>query len=215
MLHIEVMPFNPFQTNTYILYDETGKCAIIDPSCYERHEEKQLASFIEQKKLKPELLLFTHCHIDHMLGNNFVAKKYRIKPLTHKDSMIFLENSRNYAKSFGFDISRPVMPEKFIEDGDQIKFGNQTLGAIYTPGHAAGSICYYHEASGSIIVGDVLFQNSIGRTDLPTGDHDTLIKSILKNLLTLPEEVKVYPGHGPSTSIGYEKRTNPFLTGVY
>lgn len=215
MLQIEVMPFNPFQTNTYILYDETGKCVIIDPSCYEKEEEKKLSAFIEQKKLKPVAILYTHCHIDHMLGNNYVAKKYRIKPFTHKDSLLFLENSRTYAKSFGFEIDKPVMPESFLEDGDIVKFGNQQLRAIHAPGHAAGSLCYYHEESGSLVVGDVLFQNSIGRTDLPTGDHDTLIKSILQSLMTLPEDVTVYPGHGPSTNIGYEKKTNPFLTGVY
>ena len=209
------MPFNPFQTNTYVLYDETGECVIVDPSCYEKREQEQLAAFIDEKKLKPVALLFTHCHIDHMLGNNFVAKKYKLKPLTHKDSLLFLENSRDYGKSFGFDVERPIMPEKFLEDGDVVHFGNQQLQVIYTPGHAAGSLCYYHKPSQSLIAGDVLFQNSIGRTDLPTGDYDTLIKTILQKLMLLPEEVTVYPGHGPSTSIGYEKKTNPFLTGVY
>lgn len=215
MIQIEVMPFNPFQTNTYILHDETGECVIIDPSCYEKHEQKQLSDFIKEKKLKPVALLNTHCHIDHILGNNYVAKKYRLKPMTHRDSMIFLENSREYGRSFGFDVDRPIMPQRFLENGDEVNFGKQKLKAIHAPGHAAGSLCYYHEPSGSLFAGDVLFQNSIGRTDLPTGDHDTLIKSILQNLLTLPEDVTVYPGHGPSTNIGYEKKTNPYLTGVY
>ncbi|MFO7978211.1 MAG: MBL fold metallo-hydrolase [Bacteroidales bacterium] len=215
MMQVEVMSFNPFQTNTYILYDETNQCVIIDPSCYEKHEQKKLSAFIEEKNLKPQALLLTHCHIDHILGSNYVSRKYKLKPLTHRDSMIFLENSRDYGKSFGFDLDKPVMPERYLEDGDLVEFGNQQLKVIHTPGHAAGSLCYFHKDSGALISGDVLFQNSIGRTDLPTGDHDTLVKSILQKIITLPEEVTVYPGHGPATNIGYEKKTNPFLTGVY
>ncbi len=215
MIQIKTFVFNPFQVNCYVLYDETGACAIIDPSCYEKHEEKELAGFIEEAGLKPECILFTHCHIDHILGSRFVSKKYKLKPLTHKDSLLFLENSKEYGKSFGFDVSRPIMPEKFLEDGDAVKFGNQELKVLHAPGHADGSLCYYHEKAGFVVVGDVLFNNGIGRTDLPTGDYDTLIKSIFEKLMDLPEEVTVYPGHGPSTSIGYEKKSNPFLTGVY
>ncbi|TVR44835.1 MAG: MBL fold metallo-hydrolase [Bacteroidia bacterium] len=215
MVQIKQFTFNPFQVNTYILYDDTGECVIIDASCYEKNEKKQLVSFIEEHKLKPVLQLLTHCHIDHMLGSRFISKTYRLKPLTHVDSLPFMENSKEYGKVFGFDVDKPVMPEIFIEDGDILEFGNQELKVIHTPGHAAGSLCYYHKAGGFVIAGDVLFQGSIGRTDLPTGDHDLLIKSILQKLLVLPDATRVYPGHGPVTTIQEEKSTNPYLTGVY
>ncbi len=214
-MHIKQFAFNPFQVNTYVLYDDTGECAIIDPSCYEKSEKKQLADFIKETGLKPVLQLFTHCHIDHMLGSRFVSKTYKLKPLTHKDSLTFLENSKEYGKVFGFDVDKPILPEVFLDDGDTLYFGNQELNVIYTPGHAAGSLCYHHEKEGFVIVGDVLFKSGIGRTDLPTGDHDLLIKSILQKLLILPKDTMVYPGHGPSTTVGEEKTGNPFLTGIY
>ncbi len=214
-MHIRQFSFNPFQVNTYILYDDTGECAIIDASCYEKHEKKQLADFIEEKQLKPVLQLFTHCHIDHMLGSRFVSKTYKLKPLTHKDSLPFLENSKEYGKAFGFDVEKPVLPEVFIDDGDILMFGKQELKVLHTPGHAAGSLCYYHESGNLVVVGDVLFQGSIGRTDLPTGDHDLLIKSILQKLMVLPGNTTVYPGHGPSTLIADERTANPYLTGIY
>lgn len=214
-MHIRQFSFNPFQVNTYILYDDTGECAIIDASCYEKDEKKQLADFIEEKQLKPVLQLFTHCHIDHMLGSRFVSKTYKLKPLTHKDSLPFLENSKEYGKAFGFDVEKPVLPEVFIDDGDILMFGKQELKVLHTPGHAAGSLCYYHEPGNHVIVGDVLFQGSIGRTDLPTGDHDLLIKSILQKLMVLPGNTTVYPGHGPSTLIADERTANPYLTGIY
>ncbi len=215
MLQIKQFAFNPFQVNNYILYDDTGECAIIDPSCYEKHEKQQLADFIDEKQLKPVLLLFTHCHIDHILGSRFVSKTYKIKPRTHKDSLTFLENSKEYGKVFGFKADRPVLPDNFIGEGDVLKFGEQELRVIYAPGHAAGSLCYHHTGEGFVVVGDVLFQNGIGRTDLPTGDHDQLIKSIFEKLLVLPDNTTVYPGHGPSTTIGQERTSNPFLTGIY
>lgn len=198
-----------------MLYDDTGECAIIDASCYEKHEKKELAEFISSAGLTPVVQLLTHCHIDHMLGSRFISKTYKLKPMTHKDSMAFLENSKEYGKVFGFDVEKPIMPQVFLDDGDIIEFGNQQLKVIYTPGHAAGSLCFYHEPSRVIFVGDVLFQNSVGRTDLPTGDHDLLIKSILQRLLVLPGDTTVYPGHGPSTTIEEERVSNPFLTGVY
>lgn len=214
-MHIQQFAFNPFQVNTYILYDDTGECAIIDPSCYEKNEKKQLAEFIKDKGLKPVLQLFTHCHIDHMLGSRFVSKTYRLKPLTHQDSLTFLENSKEYGKVFGFDVDKPILPEVYLDDGDTLYFGDQELKVLYTPGHAAGSLCFYHQKEGFIVVGDVLFRSGIGRTDLPTGDHDLLVKSILQKILVLPGDTVVYPGHGPSTTVEEEKVGNPFLTGVY
>lgn len=213
MTTIETLVFNAFQVNTYVLFDQTRECVIIDPACYEPDEERQLIAFIEKKQLKPVAVLYTHGHIDHILGNNFVVTHFGIPSITHRDSLPFILNSPVYGKTFGFDAPNPILPEKFIEDGDVILFGNQQLTALHTPGHAAGSICYYHQAEGFVIAGDVLFSGSIGRTDLPTGNFELLIGSIKDKLLTLPESVIVYPGHGPTTSIGLEKQTNPFLNG--
>ncbi len=214
MIKIKEFVLNPFQVNTYILYDDSGECAIIDAACYEKNEKNQLTDFIREEGLKPVAQLFTHCHIDHILGSRFISKTYKLKPLTHKDSMPFLENSREYGKVFGFDVEKPIMPESYIEEGDVVAFGNQTLRVIETPGHAAGSLCFYHEEEGLLFAGDVLFKQGIGRTDLPTGNHDLLIKSILDKLMKLPENTTVYPGHGPATTIK-DERSNPFLTGVY
>lgn len=215
MIQIKQFVFNPFQVNTYILYDETGECAIMDASCYEKEEKKELSRFIEDNGLRPVLQLFTHCHIDHMLGSRFISKTYKLKPLTHKDSLTFLENSKDYGKAFGFDVDKPVMPDVYLDDGDILQFGNQEVKVLHTPGHAAGSLCYYSVEGNFVVVGDVLFRGSVGRTDLPTGDHDLLIKSILQKLMVLPSDTTVYPGHGPATSIGEERTANPYLTGVY
>lgn len=215
MTTIQPLVFNPFQVNTFVLYDETGECVIIDPACYEPHEEKELAAFIEKEQLKPVAILFTHCHIDHILGNNFSVRHFRIPAMAHRDGLPFLINSTAYGKTFGFEIEEPIMPEKFIEDGEIITFGHQKLKVLLTPGHAAGSLCFYHEKDSFVISGDVLFYNSIGRTDLPTGDFELLIGSIKDKLLSLPDEVKVFPGHGPATTIGHERNTNPFLNGGY
>ncbi len=211
MLQIKILPFNPFQVNCYVLYDQTGECVIIDAACYGHQEQAILKGFIQEQNLKPVLLVNTHCHIDHILGNNFVAENWSLKPLIHKDGMEFLTNAVEYGQTFGFEIDKPVMPEEFLSEGQILRFGNQELQVLETPGHAAGSVCLYHQEEKFVIAGDVLFYNSIGRTDLPTGNFETLVKSIQSKLFILPEETKVYCGHGPSTSIGEEKRSNPFL----
>lgn len=213
MTTIKTLVFNAFQVNTYILFDETRQCVIIDPACYEPGEEEELAAYIETEGLMPVAVLYTHGHIDHILGNNFAVSAFGIPAKAHADTLPFIKNSPVYGKTFGFDAAEPILPKEFIEDGQVITFGNQRLKALSTPGHAAGSICYYHEADGFLISGDVLFAGSIGRTDLPTGDFDLLIQSINDKLLALPDNVKVYPGHGPATTIGHERNTNPFLNG--
>ena len=211
MLKIKIFPFNPFQVNTYVLYDETGECVIIDASCYEVSEKNQLQAFIDENELKPVFLLNTHCHIDHILGNNFVYRTWGLKPLVHKDSIPFLDNAAEYGQAFGFEVEKQVMPEDFISEGQIIRFGDQQLKVLETPGHAAGSVCFLHEKENFVIAGDVLFHNSIGRTDLPTGDFDMLINSIRSKLMVLPDDTRVYCGHGPATSIGNERKENPFL----
>ena len=208
---LKTFTFNPFQVNTYVLYDESGQCVIIDPACYEDTEKKILAEFIMKEKLEPLFVLNTHGHVDHILGNNFITKEFNIPLKTHNDSLYFIEKGKEYAQVFGFEIQDQVKPEEFLEDGGVINYGNQQLKLIYTPGHADGSLCFYHQEDGLLFCGDVLFKAGMGRTDLPTGDYDKLIKNIKEKLMVLPEDVIVYPGHGPETTIGEEKYNNPFI----
>jgi len=208
---LKTFTFNPFQVNTYVLYDESGQCVIIDPACYEDTEKKILAEFIMKEKLEPLFVLNTHGHVDHILGNNFITKEFNIPLKTHNDSLYFIEKGKEYAQVFGFEIQDQVKPEEFLEDGGVINYGNQQLKLIYTPGHADGSLCFYHQEDGLLFCGDVLFRAGIGRTDLPTGDYEKLIKNIKEKLMVLPEDVVVYPGHGPETTIREEKNSNPFI----
>jgi glyoxylase-like metal-dependent hydrolase (beta-lactamase superfamily II) len=211
MITVEKFVFNPFQENTYILSDETGECVIIDPGCYDKREKDYLQDFIKTQNLKPVKSLFTHCHVDHILGNNFVAKTWGLKPEIHKAGLPFLVNGHQQGRIYGFEIEKNIEPENFIEEGDKIQFGNSELDVVYTPGHADGSICFISHTQKFVIVGDVLFRDSIGRTDFHTGDFDILMQSIHTKLFTLDDEFTVYSGHGPETTIGYEKVNNPFI----
>ena len=210
MLRVHSFVFNPFQENTYVLYDETKECVIIDPGCFDAEEKSALASFIEEEKLKVQLLLNTHCHVDHVLGNYFVKEKYKVNLLIHKKDEPALKAVKAYAPSYGLFQYDETEPDAFMEEGDTIRFGNQQLEVLFTPGHAPGHVVFYNEKEKIVIGGDVLFYNSVGRTDLPGGNHEDLIKSIHTKLFVLPDNVTVYPGHGPETTIGFEKRTNPF-----
>ncbi|MBN2172573.1 MAG: MBL fold metallo-hydrolase, partial [Bacteroidales bacterium] len=155
--------------------------------------------------------IFTHCHVDHILGNNFVAKTWGLKPEIHKAGLQFLVNGQQQGRIYGFEMDKNIEPENFIEEGDKIQFGNSELQVVYTPGHADGSICFICHPQKFVIVGDVLFRDSIGRTDFHTGDYDILMRSIHTKLFTLDDEFTVYSGHGPETTIGYEKVNNPFI----
>ncbi len=211
-MKIKKFVFNPFQENTYLLYDESKECVIIDPGCYEEKEEKELENFIIENGLKPVALLNTHCHIDHILGNHFVADKWNLELQIHKSDLPLLENAGQISKLYGFEkYSGSPYPKHFLENGDTIYFGESKLDVIFTPGHAPGHICFYSKKDNFIISGDVIFQMSIGRTDLPGGDYDTLIKSIAEKLFPLPSETIIYCGHGPNTVLSYEKEHNPFL----
>lgn len=211
MITIEKFVFNPFQENTYMLFDETKECIIIDPGCYEQTEKNELVSSVGAKNLTPVKLVYTHCHIDHILGNNFICETYGLKPEMHKAGLPFLQNSHEQGEIYEFGLEKSIEPENWIEDGDTVQFGKSKLKAVYTPGHVDGSICLISEADRFVITGDVLFKDSIGRTDFPTGDYDLLMKSIHSKLFTLDDDFTVYPGHGPETSIGYEKVNNPFI----
>ena len=211
-MQVKALTFNPFQENTYIIYDETKECIIIDPGCYEEKEEIQLKSFIDENMLTPVKLINTHCHIDHVLGNKFVSDIWDIELYIHKVDLPLLENAGNIGKMYGFEnYEGSPYPKHFLEGESNVVFGNSELEIIFTPGHAPGHICLYSENDKFIIAGDVLFNGSIGRTDLPGGDYNTLINSIKTKLLPLDEETIVYCGHGPSTTIGKENETNPFL----
>lgn len=210
MIQIQPFVFNPLQENTYVLFDETKECVIIDPGCYTREEQDELSNFIQNQQLKVIMLLNTHCHVDHVLGNAYVKEKYKTRLLIPAKEKATLLAVKAYAPSYGFYQYQETDPDGFLEEEDVIKFGHQTLRVLFVPGHAPGHVAFYHEKDKSVIAGDVLFYNSIGRTDLPGGDFDTLIESIHRKLFSLPDDVKVFPGHGPATTIGFEKRTNPF-----
>jgi hydroxyacylglutathione hydrolase len=216
MISIQSFVFNAFQENTFVLYDDTKDCVVIDPGCYDEAERSELADFIAQRELNVKLLLNTHCHIDHVLGNFFIKEKFKTKLLIHADDEPVLRAVRVYAPNYGLYQYQETLPDAYLKEGESITFGHQALEVIFAPGHSPGHVAFYSKENGILIGGDVLFYNSIGRTDLPGGNFDVLIESIHRKFFTLPDDVKVYPGHGPATTIGFEKRTNPFcaLTNV-
>jgi hydroxyacylglutathione hydrolase len=208
---IERFVFNTFMVNTYLLYDETGEAVIVDAACHDEKEKQVLSSFIQKKELKLVRNLNTHCHIDHILGNSFIEETYGIRPECHQAGIPFFATAKEIAASFGYALSRITEPVTFLREDDLIRFGNAELKVLYTPGHADGHICFYCEKEGFVITGDVLFRETIGRTDLPSGNFDLLMESIKTKLFTLPEATVAWPGHGPETTIGYEIRNNPFI----
>ena len=202
---------NPYQENTYLLFDETGECAIIDPGMYTSAEQNAVVAFIKDNNLKPVLLLNTHCHIDHVLGNKFVFDQYGLKPQFHEGESAVLGAVIAYAPSMGIRYEPSPLPDTYLPETGTVKFGNTELQLIFAPGHSPAHLCFYDKEANILIGGDVLFRNSIGRTDLPGGNYSTLIKNIEEKLFLLPDDCTVYPGHGPETTIGYEKQTNPYL----
>jgi len=203
--------FNPIDVNTYILADKSGECTIIDCGCYDKNEFSELTDLIGEKNLNPVLLLNTHCHLDHIFGNQFMLEKYKLGTFCHKDDDNNRKRSVDHALMFGLYMETPPEPAGYLTDGQKIKFGQTELTAIHVPGHAAGSLAFYSENDKVVFTGDALFAGSIGRTDLPGGNYETLINSITKKLFTLPSETVVYPGHGEETSIGVEIKTNPYF----
>lgn len=204
---------NAFGENTYIVADmKSRECAIIDPGMSNQRERTALIQAIERDNLKPTHLINTHLHIDHVLGNSFVATTYGLKVEGNKNDAFLGSRIVEQARMFGLtnDADNTVI-ETYLEDGDEIHIGDSILKVIGVPGHSPGSIALYSPESHFVITGDALFAGSIGRTDLPGGDYATLINSITKNLMALPEDTVVYPGHGPSTTIGKEKMQNPYL----
>ena len=210
MIQIQSFTFNPFQENSYVLFDETGEAVVIDPGCYEKEEQTELQEFISEKKLTIKLLLNTHCHIDHVLGNTFVKNLYKVPFLIHPDEMKVLKAVPSYSSNYGFPLYSETLPDGELKEGESVNFGNSSLEVIFLPGHSPGHVGFYEPKQNFIIAGDVLFYHSIGRTDLPGGNFETLISSIQKKLFNLSDEVVVHPGHGVATTIGEEKINNPF-----
>lgn len=211
MISVKTFQFNPFQTNTFILIDDSKECAIIDAACENDQEKRQLKDFIEKEGLNPVRSLFTHCHVDHILGSSFVEQTWGLAPEVHASGKFFWEMSKEFASVFNVSYDTPFRPERFLNEGDIIKLGHSELEIFYTPGHADGSICFWCKAQDFVIVGDVLFYGSIGRTDLHTGSLEILSQSIRSKLFTLKDKTIVYCGHGPETSIGFEKLNNPYV----
>jgi glyoxylase-like metal-dependent hydrolase (beta-lactamase superfamily II) len=211
MLTVQAFTFNPVQENTYILYNENKDCCIIDPGCYFASEEKALSDFVQTAGLKPVLLLNTHCHLDHIFGNRFIQKTYGLKLHIHKLEVPVLERGPDSGQLWQLPFDNYDGELVFLKEGEDIKIGNDILQVLFTPGHSPGSVSFYNKEEKFIISGDVLFNGSIGRTDLPGADFATLEESIRTKLYTLPEDVIVYPGHGESTTIGDERKGNPFV----
>jgi len=211
MLHIKSFVFNPVQENTYILFNESNDCIIIDPGFYFDEEKDAIQKFISQNKLTPKILLNTHCHLDHVFGNKFIAEAYKLTLQIHKDEKAMLELAPVSGLTYNMPFDNYVGELIYLKEGDIIQLGNDELEAIETPGHSPGSICFYCRKQHFIIGGDVLFQRSIGRTDLPGGSFETLVGHIRNKLFVLPDETKVYSGHGDVTTIGEEKKYNPYL----
>lgn len=211
MIEIQQFTFGPLQENTYLLINGKRECIIIDPGCYFQDERKELLQYIQTEGLNVIRLLNTHCHFDHIFGNKLVAETYKVKPEIHEKDQAVLDNSQRAAAMYNLGFDPSPMPGRYLVEGEKIPFGGHELEVLFTPGHSPGSVSFYCADQQFVIGGDVLFYQSIGRTDLPGGNHMTLLRSIREQLFVLPDEVRVFPGHGPATTIGFEKKHNPFL----
>ena len=210
-LNIRIFHFNMIQVNTLVCYDETKNGVIVDPGMSSAEEQQMLLNFITKENIDVKFVINTHPHIDHVLGNDFCVKQFHAPLVAHEAGLPIYKNAASHAATFGFPIYSYPNPEVFLNDGEELHFGSQIWEIIYTPGHADGSICFYDKKNKLVIVGDVLFTGSIGRTDLPTGNFHQLIQSIKEKLLPLGDDVLVIPGHAGTTSIGNEKINNPYL----
>ena len=211
MLTIKQFTFNPIQENTYVIFENKGECFIIDPGCYSEEERKELTDFIDMNTLVPKGLLNTHGHLDHIFGNKYIAERYALPVRIHEKEKPVLEQAPDAAIRWGLPFDNYNGEIIALEAGEDVVLGKYHFRVLFTPGHSPGSVSLYCEKEKIVIAGDVLFRLGIGRTDLGGGDYNVLIESIREQLFSLPDEVTVYPGHGPQTTIGYEKKNNPFL----
>lgn len=211
MFTVKAFTFSPIQENTYLLYNEKGKALIIDPGCYFEEEREMLRSFLQQNNLELQLLLNTHCHLDHVFGNKWIHETFGLLLHIHQKEKQVLDFAPASGLMWNMPFDNYNAELKYIKEGEEILLDDDRLKILFAPGHSPGHVCFYCKEQGFVIGGDVLFRQSIGRTDLPGGNHETLIQSIKTQLFTLPDETIVYSGHGPATTIGYEKKHNPFL----
>jgi hydroxyacylglutathione hydrolase len=211
MLTIKSFEFSPIQENTYVVYNEFNNCMILDPGCYDALEQEELFKFIAQNKLTPKLLVNTHCHLDHVFGNKAVAEKYNLTLHLHKKEEVVLAYAPTSGLMYGMPFDNYSGDFIFIDETQKLKLDEEHFDIFFTPGHSPGSLSFYNKANNLVLSGDVLFKNSVGRSDLPGGNHEVLIASIKAKLLVLPDNTVVYSGHGPKTTIGAEKVNNPFL----
>jgi hydroxyacylglutathione hydrolase len=211
MIQVVTFTFNPVQENTYVLTNEKGEALIIDPGCYFSAEERTLQNYLQEGNFTPIQLINTHCHFDHVFGNDFVAKAYNLELYIHPQEELLLQFAPASVAGYGLSFTNYAGKLHYLNAGDTIHLGNDDLKVLFTPGHSPGSISLYCEAQHFVIGGDVLFKDSIGRTDLPGANAEQLAQSIRTQLYTLPDETVVYPGHGEPTTIGYEKKHNPFV----
>lgn len=212
MITIKSFVFNPFQENTFVLNDETNNCIIVDAGCYSANEKTEIDNYLVNNNLTLVKIINTHCHVDHVLGNAYLSEKYNPTIWAHIGDANLLSNAKKHGIVFGFVVEEPPLITNYLEEGTDIVFGNSALKVFHVPGHSLGSVAIYCAEQNFVIVGDVLFKGSIGRTDLPGGDYDLLMNSIFTKLMTLPPDTVVYPGHGPATSIHEEALSNPFLS---
>lgn len=212
MINVKIFTFNPLQENTYLLYNNSGRCIVVDPGCYTQEERDVLAQFIAENGLSITFLVNTHCHLDHVFGNRFIAEKYGSELYIHPGEKKVLEMAPTSGLMWNlpFDNYEGIIHD--LVPGTSIQLGEDQLKVIFIPGHSPASVGFYSKENGFVIGGDVLFRESVGRTDLPGGNPDVLLKSILEQLYILPDETIVYSGHGKPTTIGYEKRNNPFVS---
>jgi hydroxyacylglutathione hydrolase len=212
MVRVKIFTFNLFDENTFVLWDdETKEAAVVDPGISSIEEQKTFTDFMTNQKLNIKFLINTHCHIDHILGCKFVKEKFNPVYYVPEKDLILLENAQKQAQMFDIVFEEPPKPDKLISEETELFLGNSKINFLFTPGHTPGEFCLYLEKEKICITGDVLFKEGIGRTDLFGGDYDTLIHSIENKILSLPDDVKIYPGHGEVSTIGYEKQYNPFL----
>jgi len=210
-MKVKVFVFNPFQENTYVISDENHNAAIVDAGCYNATEVALIKRFVDDNELKVKYFVNTHCHVDHLLGLNLLKSIYNVEAYAHSDDLPLLKTFPQQAMSFGFSVDKTPEIDKIVADGNTLLLGDGSIGIIHTPGHTPGSICLYLQNEKMLLTGDTLFYRSIGRTDLPGGSYDAIIRSITIKLMVLPDDVAVYPGHGESTTIGDERRSNPFI----